>query len=484
MPAAPPLPSPFSSHSFSSPPSPTYILRHHAHPVAVLTASSCNRFLLSGDTEGHVALWDLQTFRVRRSWKAHEGGLLGVEEWKGKEGGGGVLTQGRDNSLNLFRFSPSPSSSTSSSSSAPSPSTSSTEPSSSAFSATPEKAWSMPINAMNFCRMSVLPLSRPSLAGRQGKGRAVEEEHNEGEDGGRVEGDGEGEALVAVVSLTKDEMVDIFHLPSQARVHRSVGSGAFAIGEKTGSVMAVHLFHLRSSSLSSTSSFSPSSASPASTQQLHLLIGYESGQLALFRFTPTPSFSLSSSSSVNLPVKGKMVEEGEGWEMIWCEKGHRDAVMSLSLSYDKRFAYTVAADHFVVKYRVFDLNEEEALLPRSHVEPTPSPGKSAVAVREDGKLLATAGWDGELRLYSAKTLSPLAVLSHHRLSLQALAFSPLTPSSTSPLADALTAADGTGEADESSDEEEGGEGGGRVWLAAAGQEGKVSLWEVYPPKGK
>lgn len=99
-----------------------------------------------------------------------------------------------------------------------------------------------------------------------------------------------------------------------------------------------------------------------------------------------------------------------------------DAVMSLSTTPDHRFAYTVAADHFLVKYRIFDKvrpppfppsfpslpcpcadsllllreqNEAESLLPRCLVVPTDSPGKAGVAVRDDGKVVATAGWDGE-----------------------------------------------------------------------------------------
>lgn len=35
----------------------------------------------SSDVDGHVAVWDLKVFRPRLFWKAHEGGLLAVEEW-------------------------------------------------------------------------------------------------------------------------------------------------------------------------------------------------------------------------------------------------------------------------------------------------------------------------------------------------------------------------------------------------------------------
>lgn len=100
----------------------------------------------------------------------------------------------------------------------------------------------------------------------------------------------------------------------------------------TGTVMAVHLFHLPAS----TASVSPSSPSVSSTStpepvtpaSLHLLIAYESGQLALFRFTPIRSFERTSSKNGDaawVPREGTMVEESEGWELVWVEKGHRDA---------------------------------------------------------------------------------------------------------------------------------------------------------------
>ncbi|GAA5991037.1 hypothetical protein JCM11641_006598 [Rhodosporidiobolus odoratus] len=461
-----------TSSASSLPPGPSYILRTHAAPVSVLHFTDCGRFLLSGDTDGFVALWHLMTFRPRFVWKAHDGGLLGVREW-----GSGALTQGRDNLIRYFPLPPASASTTSPSAALPtSPSTAVSRtsapaapaPASPSAGLSPKEAeWEMPINAMNFCRFSLFTGDRD---GKEGVGQ-----------------DEQAEGLVAVVSLTKDEFVDVFHMPSQSRVHRSIGAGAWAVGEKTGSVMAVHLFSL----LNSTSPASSPDAAKGDSR-LHLLIAYESGQLALFRFTPTVRFESKAAGSgigFEMPMKGRMVDEGEGWEMVWVEKGHRDAVMSFALSADKRFAYTVGADHFLCKYRVFDLNEEEAALPRVLCESTPSPGKAGIAVREDGKLLATAGWDGELRLNSAKTLSPLAVLSHHRTSLQAVAFSPLSSlNSSSPLrrTPLSSLVDAEGDDEEGSDNEEDGKeeekGRGRKWLAAAGQEGKISLWEVYPPR--
>ncbi|GAA5958552.1 hypothetical protein JCM8115_002503 [Rhodotorula mucilaginosa] len=489
------MPAPVASRSLSAdttahPLAPAYILRAHAAPVSSLLFSQDGRFLYSGDTDGYVAMWRLRTFRPRYLWKAHEGGILGLAELDG-----GLLTQGRDNFVHLYHFPLSGKGAEAKAGSSIDIGAATAVPSPSHPSpGFGEPGWTLDVNAMNFCRMSVLPL-RPTkcvVVDRKGKGRAdpdcdLEEAEQDTHTGGG--------ALIAVPSLTKDDCVDVFHYPSKARIHRSISKDAF-IGHKTGSVMAVHLFYPPRAGSSPTNPTSATantaSTDSAAAPDLHILIGYESGHLALFRFHPNPSFELvttADSQTYHRPRSGKMVEENEGWELVWAEKGHRDAVMSLAVDSKARFAYTVAADHFLCKYRISDLSTEEAALPRIHVEPTPSPGKSGVAVRGDGKLLATAGWNGELRLYSAKTLAPLAVLSLHRLSLQAIAFAPVPPSrihpTTAAAAHGVSSDPGTGS--DTDDDEDGGGGAStsnrrRLWLATGGQETKISLWEPYPAR--
>lgn len=73
---------------------------------------------------------------------------------------------------------------------------------------------------------------------------------------------------------------------------------------------------------------------------LHALIGYESGQLALFCFSPTAAFEIAEPSdhlgTYHRPREKKVVDENEGWDLVWAEKGHRDAstapLLSLPLS--------------------------------------------------------------------------------------------------------------------------------------------------------
>jgi len=108
-----------------------------------------------------------------------------------------------------------------------------------------------------------------------------------------------------------------------------------------------------------------------------------------------------------------------------------------------------------------------------HQLETPYPGRSALAIRQDDRLLAAAGWDGFARLYSAKNGAPLAALDFHRDGLFAIAFAPLKLD--------LGGGGGARDEDDSSDDEDDMIAGGKALLATGGKEGKISLWNPYPP---
>lgn len=52
----------------------------------------------------------------------------------------------------------------------------------------------------------------------------------------------------------------------------------------------------------------------------------------------------------------------------------------------------------------------------------PFPGCNAVAIRSDGKLFVTGGWDGKLRYFSLKTGKLLAIIDHHFDAISSITF--------------------------------------------------------------
>ena len=66
---------------------PTFILRLHTAQVSSLSFSQDGQTLYTGDTQGHVAAWDLRTCRPTLFWRAHQAGILTVTEL-----GDGLLT--------------------------------------------------------------------------------------------------------------------------------------------------------------------------------------------------------------------------------------------------------------------------------------------------------------------------------------------------------------------------------------------------------
>ena len=70
-------------------------------------------------------------------------------------------------------------------------------------------------------------------------------------------------------------------------------------------------------------------------------------------------------------------------------------------------------------------------------------GINSMTLRKDEKILVTAGWDSNLRIFQAKNSKPLAVLTHHKKSIKDVAFSVDN------------------------------------YLAAGSQDGSISLWDIY-----
>lgn len=235
--------------------------------------------------------------------------------------------------------------------------------------------------------------------------------------------------------------VDIFHLPSSKRIHTFSASPTF----KGGMIMALSLF------------FHPL------TSQLTVLAGYESGH--------------TSVSSL-----------GSSWQTLYVANPHSQPILSLDVDPGKEFYFTSSADAVVAKHPIptsaqGDGKSKEVSTPLKVLK-TKHSGQQGLRVRNDGKVFATAGWDGRARVYGVKGMKELAVLKWHKEGCYAVAF-----------ADVETEKDGLeeeGDVDESKGKEvvEGMEtltvreererkAKSTHWLAVGSKDGKVSLWDIY-----
>lgn len=151
--------------------------------------------------------------------------------------------------------------------------------------------------------------------------------------------------------------------------------------------------------------------------QCILAAGYESGHACLY------NISLSS------------------WSTLYSFKAHSQPVLSLALHPSQESFYTTSADANFVQHPT-----ALSVQPIKTVN-TKHSGQTSLQVRDDGRIIVSAGWDGCGRIYSALTLKQLAVLKWHASGLQVAGFA---RSETR-----------------------------RRWIVLGGKDGKITLWDLY-----
>ncbi|KAJ3530838.1 hypothetical protein NM688_g7655 [Phlebia brevispora] len=166
--------------SVPPPSAPAHLLRTHGAAVAALYISDDNERLYSGDAAGVVVITSTRSFRPLANWQAHKDSILGITEWEKQ-----IITHGRDNKLHVWTLMNE--TETQLGESAVTPGLSA-----------PTLKYSMDVNALNYCRFSLLPLSN-----------AVE-----------------STALIALPNLVESSLVDVWELPSQKRLHAAIGKTA------------------------------------------------------------------------------------------------------------------------------------------------------------------------------------------------------------------------------------------------------------------
>ncbi|KAI7812333.1 guanine nucleotide-binding protein subunit beta-like protein 1 isoform X1 [Triplophysa rosa] len=102
-----------------------------------------------------------------------------------------------------------------------------------------------------------------------------------------------------------------------------------------------------------------------------------------------------------------------------CLKAHTEPVMCLDVDVCRQKGVSGSSDNILQSWTIDD---QRNLQMHGSVQLT-NPGVSSARVRADGKILATAGWDNNVRVFGWKKLKPLAVLQHHTDMVNSVAFS-------------------------------------------------------------
>ncbi|KAG5724377.1 ASTRA-associated protein 1 [Termitomyces sp. T112] len=390
------------------PATPTHLLRTHSCSITTVFVSYDNERIYSGDTSGLVVVTSTRSLRPITKWNPHTDSLLGIEEW-----GNRVITHARDNKLHVWTRVEELSLSARVGSVAQSV----------GEQVLPNLCYSMDVNALNYCRFSLLPYTSD-----------------------------QAQALVALPNLVDSTSADIWNLPSCERIHAAVGqAGKVSLfnsnpveRSKTGIIMSLHIFKAPQDEPSSSTS----------NGELRLLCAYESGSVTLRRYA-------RADKATSL--------EGAGWEVIWDVKVHAETIMAMRVSRNNSFALTVSADHLVGRYDLGSNDGNTACV----LHRTKHPGNAAIAIHDNERVCVVAGWDGSLRLHSTRTMKLLGTLKYHKTSCQAAEFAHSL--------DAVTTVSVDQKLNNSDDDEEMGETEKEErarWLIAGGKDNRVSIWTL------
>lgn len=171
---------------------------------------------------------------------------------------------------------------------------------------------------------------------------------------------------------------------------------------------------------------------------------------------------------------------GPTWKSVHVNRAHTQPILSLDFAKTHSAYFTSAADAIVASHPL-SISATSAG-PDKQIQ-TKHSGQQALTVRSDQKIFATAGWDGRIRVYSAKTMRELAVLKWHKEGCYALAFADVNLTVFPKEAggsDVVSDMQITSQSHDLTVEQK---RNIKVqtthWLAAGAKDGKVSLWDIY-----
>lgn len=227
--------------------------------------------------------------------------------------------------------------------------------------------------------------------------------------------------------------MDVFQLPSEQRVSKLQSDK----NSNAGMVMSTRIFY------------------DSAINRLMLVMGYEDGQIAVYA------------------RKNQNVMPVWIWERLASSKPHTQPVLSLDVSPDHTFILTSSADATLAKFTMPD--GVLGPIDPHKTNKTKHAGQQDLSIRSDGRVFATAGWDKNIRVFSAKTLKELAVLQWHQEGCYAIAFADVDPSTTNTETSQAVVSNAMEKFKRDRDEKI----HNTHWLAAGSKDGKISLWDVY-----
>jgi len=142
--------------------------------------------------------------------------------------------------------------------------------------------------------------------------------------------------------------------------------------------------------------------------------------------------------------------------------------MAMRVSRSNDFALTISADNLICRYEL--LAENISLEINAIAHRTKYAGNASVAIRDDGKVTAVAGWDGKIRLYSTKSFKSLGTLRYHKIACQCIEFARSLQVEENPDSEEIDSDDEELSKEEKIDRSR--------WLVAGGKDNRVSVWSL------
>lgn len=323
-----------------------------------------------------------------------------------------------------------------------------------------KKPWllhSMSVNALNFCAFSIcdVPDPRPKPEAAVINDQAPETDTTSPEDGSNIKFHTETRAnsesasssiLIAAPNGLDSGGTDIFQLPSEHRISQIRSSK----DSKAGMVMALNLSY------------------DTKTDRFLLATGFEDGSVDIHEMLQRS----------RLPTTWT-------WNRILTSRPHSQPTLSVDITPDLTTLITSSADAIVAGFVIPPITDAEfsivkASLPEK-LQNTKHAGQQDLKIRSDGKILATAGWDGRFRVYSVKTLKELAVLQWHKDGCYAVAFADV-------LGEDVHGSPPNGKEEQTAvkvtnmdrmKQERDKKIHNTHWLIGGSKDGKISLWDIY-----